>query len=773
MKTIYKYLILFVLSVLVSCQEELNDFSLTEGDIVSVSMDMKLHDLDMGTKAVIDPDIDAGTPVKNVIHNFWILQFDGTSDNSKMIAEPRYHASYDKFMDSAENGGHGGKVELISSNAPNTIFILANTFNPLYVFRKGITLAEIKDMKQMVTDDTCFLAKDPTGDRYPILSALWTGNVTPNQPITCRLMRNVARLDIKIINSSSDITIKSWQIKSVPGISYLTTSYELPDVFPSMANFSLIDYPIQQPSSPIVPVEGSSTSITYRTYVPVNQRGKVSNIDGEEHKNMHAPQNSTYLVINASYGDGIPLSYTFYLGADLHSDFNLKPNHSYSYVFDIQGKGDAATDSRVKELGLVNFADGSYDLANCYMINPGTDEDFRRAFRIPVKRVDDFWDGYENFSNNMLGTSGKWRVELIAYNFNNDDNKISLTKSTGKGIRDKDGNLEYFEVSVKANTIGNAIVAIYHEDQPVTSGALWSWHLWITGYSPDEAINRIPEDGVYEYPVSGGVVHRYEGTAWKTGRYARSFIMDRNLGASDTEYHGSGKNPGHGVMYYQFGRKDPMFGIQPLFGEFGKTEVTETTISSSVRYSVMYPLNIMYPGKRQAWTKGNKYNPVPYDSKILWNDPETAPTGKNPGGKSIFDPCPPGYCLPQTDLWSDFRKNIDSKPTTNARDGGNMVRGFWGYSQTKNLGLYYWPYVEPHIDKLPENLVYYPSSGYKDSSQGVSSLADYLYSLTSNPGSVDGSNAFVHRKSGASLGTESFPRNLAFPVRCVSYSKQN
>ena len=241
MKTIYKYLILFVLSVLVSCQEELNDFSLTEGNIVSVSMDMKLHDPDMGTKAVIDPDIDAGTPVKNVIHNFWILQFDGTGDNAKMIAEPRYYASYEKFIDSAENGGYEGKVELIASNAPNTIFILANTFNPLYVFRKGITLAEIKDMKQMVTDDTSFLAKDEEGDRYPVLSAFIHGNITPGQPISCILRRNVARLDIKIINSSSDITIKSWQIKSVPGISYLATSYELPDVFPSMANFSLID----------------------------------------------------------------------------------------------------------------------------------------------------------------------------------------------------------------------------------------------------------------------------------------------------------------------------------------------------------------------------------------------------------------------------------------------------------------------------------------------------------------------------------------------------
>lgn len=769
--------------VLVSCQEELTDFSVTEGELVPVSMNIKLVDPEIGTKAVVDPDITAETPVKDIIHNFWILQFDGTSDNAKMIVEPRYYASYEKFIDTAENGGHDGKVELIASNGPNTIFILANTFNPLYVFRKGITLAEIKDMKQLVTDDTCFLAKDQNGDRHPVFSTFIEGNITPSQQLTCILRRNVARLDIKIINSSSDVTIKSWQIKSVPGISYLTTSYELPETFPSLTNFNVIDYPVQLPETPIVPVEGGSTTVNYRTYVPVNKRGAVANNNGPESKNIYAPQNSTYLVINATYGDGIPLSYTFYLGKDIEKilyDYNLLPNRAYSYVFEIMGKGDATTDSRVKELGLVNFADGRCELANCYMLNPGTDEDIRRAFRIPVKRADDFWDGYENYSNNILGTTGKWRVELIAYNFNNDDNSISFTKSTGKGIKDKEGNLEYFEVSVKANTKGNVIVALYPEGQPSTSGALWSWHLWITDYTPDDALARSPEAGVYEYPVTGGVVHRYEGNAWKEGgKYANSYIMDRNLGAADVNYHGRGNNLGQGALYFQFGRKDPIFGVQPVYGEFGTTDVTETTLSTSVRYSVMYPLKYMYPrglttSSRYAWTLGNIYNPTTNDKTILWNDPETATGGSNPGGKSIFDPCPPGYCLPQKEAWDDFRKNTDTNPTTNVRTSGDMLRGFWGYLESKNYGLYYWPYAEPYISKVPENPVYYPSSGYMASGT-VNNHEQYLYSYTSNSNTTIYSYSFVHRRENGSLGVEggSFAKSLAFPVRCISYTKQN
>ena len=362
-------------------------------------------------------------------------------------------------------------------------------------------------------------------------------------------------------------------------------------------------------------------------------------------------------------------------------------------------------------------------------------------------------------------------VELIAYNFDNSDNKVTLTKNTGRGVTDANGEPEYFAVSVKENTKGNVIVAIYPASMdPNNRTALWSWHLWITGYSPDEALQRIPEPGEYVYGVTGGKVHRYEGSAWGAGGiYENSFIMDRNLGASDSDYHETGDNHGNGVMYYQFGRKDPMFGVQPVYGTFGKTSVTESTIQNSMKYSVMYPLNILHPGSRSAWTKGNIYNPTTYDSSILWQDPLTKKGAANEGGKSIFDPCPPGYCVPQAVAWSDFRANDKSNPTTNARKSGTMLREFPAYLETPNIGSYYWPYVEPFIEKVPENPVYYPSSGYKDTSQGVASDKSYLYCVSSNPSGVTGMLSFVHRNADQSIGTEAFQRNLAFPVRCVSY----
>lgn len=776
-KRICECLILSAL-VLVSCQEELPDFHLTEGEPVPVAMDLILSDIGLATKAIVDPDVDENTTAEDVIHNFWVLQFDGVGDDARILGEPKYYSSYEKFIAPVDAGGYGGVVELIPSEEDNTVFIFANSFDPLMVFRTGSTIAELKQMKQLVDDETDFMAEDVDGNRYPMMSAFWTGTIsspgTPSsqtQKVSCVLKRNVARLDIRIINSSADVTIKSWQLKSVPSISLLTTNYELPSTFPSLTDYSVFDYPVQTPVSPMTPVPDGSTEEFYRTYVPVNIRGNVANDAGPQFKNVNAPKNSTYLLINASYGDGIPISYTFYLGADLESDFNLRPNCLYQYVFDIRAKGDAKTDMRVKELGVVDFTTAESELANCYILNPAPSD--RRLFKIPVSRVNQFWggNGYEDESSYTLNKNTEWVVELIAYNFDNSDNKVTLAKNTGKGITDENGDPEYFAVSVKENTIGNAIVAIYPASMdPKNRTALWSWHLWITNYSPDEALQRTPEPGVYDYGVTGGVVHRYEGAAWRAGGiYENSFIMDRNLGASDSDYHKIGDNYGNGVMYYQFGRKDPMFGTQPVYGTFGKTSVTESTIQNSMKYSVMYPLNLIYPGSRSAWTKGNIYNPTSYDSSILWQDPHTRKGAANEGGKSIFDPCPPGYCVPQVSAWSDFRANTKTNPTTNARNGGTMLRGFPGYNETSNIGSYYWPYVEPYIEKVPENPVYYPASGYKDSSQGVASDSEYLYSVSSNPNGVAGMFSFVHRNADQSIGTESFQRNLAFPVRCVSY----
>ena len=769
---------------------------------VPVSLNFRVADFGLVTKAgeddVADPDLDEDYTAASLIHNFWVLQFDGTGDDAKMLVEPKYYASYETFIAPVEEGGHGGVMKLTPSEKDVTIFILANSFDPLFVFRRGSTIADLKQIRERVTDDTCFLAKDMAGNMYPVLSAFWTGKVAvpagsgePEQSMSFELKRNVARLDITILNTSTDVTVTSWQLKSLPEISYLTTNYSLPSTFPIMSDFGVMDFPVYP----------ASEDLHYRAYVPVNMRGSVVNPEGQKFKNAYAPKNATYIVINASYknnrGEDNPISYTFYLGADLESDFNLKPNCAYEYVFEIRSKGDAVSDMRIKDMGPVDFATPDAELANCYILNPAQTEDSERIYRIPVAKVNTFWQEYEGntegSSSYVLNDNTRWKVSLLVYNFDNSGDKVRLTKNEGTGVYDSNGQYEYFEVAVKGNVKGNAIVAIYPyypDGSPVPDVALWSWHLWITEYSPDEALSRTPKPGEYRYPVTGGAVHRYEGAEWTspTGLYANSFIMDRNLGAPNTEYNKTGNNSGSGVLYYQFGRKDPIFGTKPTRGDFTAASnadaafaVIELTndegLANAVRSSVMYPLKFFRQtgDTRKTWTQGNQYNPTTSDSRnstILWHDPQTARGASNEGGKSIFDPCPPGYCVPQASLWADFRKNDASSPTTNARPSGNMLRGFPAYKETSNYGSYYWPYVEPYLNQIPESPVYYPSSGYVEKG-GVSSLETYLYSVSSNPNGANGMIAFVHRCDNQSLGTEGFQRALGFPVRCVSYDNKN
>lgn len=74
------------------------------------------------------------------------------------------------------------------------------------------------------------------------------------------------------------------------------------------------------------------------------------------------------------------------------------------------------------------------------------------------------------------------------------------------------------------NKPGNAVVGITN-----TAGEiLWSWHLWVSDYDPNDDTNTVYKFRKYEF-------------------------LDRNIGAL-TDAPGTPKNLG---LYYQWGRKDP------------------------------------------------------------------------------------------------------------------------------------------------------------------------------------------------------------------------
>lgn len=210
---------------------------------------------------------------------------------------------------------------------------------------------------------------------------------------------------------------------------------------------------------------------------------------------------------------------------------------------------------------------------------------------------------------------------------------------------------------------GNALIAVKDENGVI----LWSWHIWVT-----------------DTPVN----HFYENFVKKEFE-----VMDRNLGALSSE-RGSGTTTVESSgLLYQWGRKDPV-----ADGAYTTLSGEQYTLPKSIQNPTTFPKSNI-----NSWTR--------YTNKSLW--------GRS---KTIYDPCPWGYRVAQSDLWSGFSttgKSVYSSSSINAEGGFDK-----GFSFIVNDG---------DNNKAWYPVVYNSSSGQYWSSDPVKN-SDYYYSLNFNSG---------------------------------------
>lgn len=162
----------------------------------------------------------------------------------------------------------------------------------------------------------------------------------------------------------------------------------------------------------------------------------------------------------------------------------------------------------------------------------------------------------------------------------------------------------YFDTS-SSFQVGNAVIAAMDENGNI----LWSWHIWFTD-KPDEQ----------EYYNNAGIV------------------MDRNLGATSA----APGNVGTLGLFYQWGRKDPFL---------GSSSISSNTIAKS---TISWPNRVISDSSfgtiayaTQNPTTFVKYYSGGYDYSEDWcyisNEELWTPSGSQ---KSIYDPCPPGWRVP-------------------------------------------------------------------------------------------------------------------------------
>ena len=189
---------------------------------------------------------------------------------------------------------------------------------------------------------------------------------------------------------------------------------------------------------------------------------------------------------------------------------------------------------------------------------------------------------------------------------------------------------------------GNAVIAVKDADDNI----LWSWHIWLTDQPQGQ-----------EYYNNAGV------------------MMDRNLGATSA----TPGDVGALGLFYQWGRKDPFLGSSSISSSTqAKSTITwpSAVSTSSSRGTVSYvtanPTTFVHVfSALNDWHYSSRDN-------TLWTTSDKT--------KSIYDPCPAGWRVPDggnNGVWSKAKGSSSSfSHTYNSSSKGMNLSGKLGSAST-------------------------------------------------------------------------------------------
>lgn len=280
---------------------------------------------------------------------------------------------------------------------------------------------------------------------------------------------------------------------------------------------------------------------------------------------------------------------------------------------------------------------------------------------------------------------------------------------------------------------GNAVIALLSSDRDVSTldgNVLWSWHIWIADNNADNMTDV---------------------------QYGDYIFMDRNLGATakDTADDAFG-------LLYQWGRKDPFTG---WYGH-GNGHATSTTwhlnghaceiptpddpehdvaslgkypTQTTIEYATTNP-RTMFMGNEPAtrhWNSDNKTN--------LWG-----------AKKTMYDPCPYGYKVPDEEAFSAFNT-----------PGFAGLLPFYGWLVGDDLPGHFWPFTG--IRGLNHTYAYADGSNQQSAQYWMNSAA-YDEVVSGYVGSTFDMNYY-----GTSM---KFEKGISYvhsanPVRCQKYNAEN
>ena len=369
-------------------------------------------------------------------------------------------------------------------------------------------------------------------------------------------------------------------------------------------------------------------------------------------------------------------------------------NFKYSEANDILKAATPVSNIDLSMVDNAGNARASRTTANCYLIHaPGT-------YKIPLVYGNAIKDGVTNTQSyySSVAYSGVHKLRLVNHNDamivdpwlkNNSatPNGATLVWQDVKNMITSVGiDGDYLTFTVDENNIeeGNAVVAA-----TMSGTVVWSWHIWATTQTLENLTTVDTGSGTYRVApvnvgeISGRVMNNatiYTKTVCKVraiydGITAEFKVKSKQYTVGGTEIY----NP---ALYYQWGRKDPFYSYIGKISSDG-TITTDPPYQYSTSSGWSIGTTIKNPEKAYIYNNSSKYVWSNESMRNYWNIDNTLYINNvnidySQTKKTIYDPCPPGFCVPTNGLFY-FMGNGNTR--TNTTYNNTMKGAYW------NIGI--------------------------------------------------------------------------------------
>lgn len=219
------------------------------------------------------------------------------------------------------------------------------------------------------------------------------------------------------------------------------------------------------------------------------------------------------------------------------------------------------------------------------------------------------------------------------------------------GIDSSDNGYLTFTVDEDNIAEGNAVIAA-----TLSGTVVWSWHIWVTTETLSNT--TVVATGSHNYtvaPVNLGQVNSvfgsgtvYAGSKCRVRATANGVTLEFEVTQPDyMDMEMSSATPYPGT-YYQWGRKDAMMPATGAYDMSGTAIASYNSSDGTYATSASISTNIQNPDK--WYDVSNK--PHSASAYNYWDMNQTS-TGNIATAtvKTVYDPCPPGFCVPTGNLW--------------------------------------------------------------------------------------------------------------------------